>query len=149
MSEIILVIRNHFMNIMRWSNEFWNSKLSTHKITLLSKHDQYSGVSSWKSLKTGNKEKNEEFDFFLLLYLFQQTYKVFIYHTPKKTRDLKKIWPGIHNDKITLHSSPMAVIGERSTIRGGADLTALSRPTPLTGGREREKMSLTVYFNKK
>lgn len=119
------------------------------KSLLLSKHDQYSGVSSWKSLKTGNKEKNEEFDFFLLLYLFQQTYKVFIYHTPKKTRDLKKIWPGIHNDKITLHSSPMAVIGERSTIRGGADLTALSRPTPLTGGREREKMSLTVYFNKK
>lgn len=64
-------------------------------------------------------------------------------------RDLKKIWFGIYNDKIILYFSLMVVIGERLMIWGGVDLIVLIRFIFFVGGREREKMLLIVYFNKK
>lgn len=64
-------------------------------------------------------------------------------------RDLKKIWFGIYNDKIILYFSLMVVIGERLMIWGGVDLIVLLRFIFFMGGREREKMLLIVYFNKK
>lgn len=64
-------------------------------------------------------------------------------------RDLKKIWFGIYNDKIILYFSLMVVIGERLMIWGGVDLIVLIRFIFFMGGREREKMLLIVYFNKK
>lgn len=70
-----------------------NSKLCTQKNQFYRQNtiNTQEEATLEKQSKQENKENREEFDFFLLLYLFQQTYKVFIYHTPKKkTRDLKK-----------------------------------------------------------
>lgn len=73
---------------MNFETQNWVHK----KSLLLSKHDPYSGVSSWKSLKTGNKEKNEEFDFFFItLSLSADLQGIYISYSKKNERSEKNM----------------------------------------------------------
>lgn len=98
-----------------------NSKLCTQKNQFYRQNtiNTQEEATLEKQSKQEIKKTEKSSTFFYYFISFSRLTRYLYIILQKKNERSEKIWPGIHNDKITLHSSPMAVIGERSTIREG------------------------------